>query len=333
MLEIDLGECVEASKTRLLEMSDSNILILGASGFVGTWLSNVLAFSNLELGTNINLTLASRNPNQILNPKYVNQHIVFQSIDLRNTSNAELQTFDYGFHLATPSVPKTGGLDGDVVYSTSIAAAKLLVENAKRNGNQPSVLHASSGGVYNPSLIKQKIVEDDKNISEGTSEHNYKNAKIETEKLILDSTNKGEIKGTSPRLFAFLGPGISLNDHFAIGNFIKNQIEGGDIEVKGNPRTTRSYMYPTDLTNWILAAIVHPSLEATHIGSEEVISMEDLAEKISDKKNGVKYLNPEYEESHYVPSTEKTRMRLGVSQLVSLEDGLARWKKFLKLNS
>ena len=333
MLEPDLRECVEASKTRLLEMSDSNILILGASGFVGTWLSNVLALSNLELGTNIRLTLASRNPNQILNPKYVNQHIVFQSIDLRNTSKAELETFDYGFHLATPSVPKTGGLDGDAVYSTSIAAAKLLVENAKRNGNQPSVLHASSGGVYNPSLIKQKIVEDDKNISEGTSEHNYKNAKIETEKLILDSTNKGEIKGTSPRLFAFLGPGISLNDHFAIGNFIKNQIEGGDIEVKGNPRTTRSYMYPTDLTNWILAAIVHPSLEATHIGSEEVISMEDLAEKISDKKNGVKYLNPEYEESHYVPSTEKTRMRLGVSQLVSLEDGLARWKKFLKLNS
>jgi nucleoside-diphosphate-sugar epimerase len=333
MLEYDLRECIEVSKTRLLKMSDSNVLILGASGFVGTWLSNVLAFSNLELGTNIRLTLSSRNPNQILNPKYVNPHIVFQSIDLRNTSNAELETFDYGFHLATPSVPKTGGLDGDVVCSTSIAAAKLLVENAKRNGNQPSVLHASSGGIYNPSLIKHKIVEDDKNISEGTSEHNYKNAKIETEKLILDSTNKGEIKGTSPRLFTFLGPGISLNDHFAIGNFMKNQIEGGDIEVKGNPRTTRSYMYPTDLTNWILAAIVHPSLETTHIGSEEAISMEDLAEKISDKKNGVKYLNPESEESHYVPSTEKTRMRLGVSQLVSLEDGLTRWKKFLKLNS
>ena len=133
MLEPDLRECVESSKTRLLEMSDSNILILGASGFVGTWLSNVLALSNLELGTNIRLTLASRNPNQILNPKYVNQHIVFQSIDLRNTSKAELETFDYGFHLATPSVPKTGGLDGDAVYSTSIAAAKLLVENAKRN--------------------------------------------------------------------------------------------------------------------------------------------------------------------------------------------------------
>ena len=332
MLETDLRECVEVSKTKLLEMSGSNVLILGASGFVGTWLSNVFALSNLELGTNIRLTLASRNPQHVVKPAYINKNIVFQSLDFRNSDNSKIETFDYGFHLATPSVPKTGGLDADAVYSTSIAAAKLLIEKAKSNGNKPSVLHASSGGVYNSSLSKQKIVEDDKNVSEGTSQHNYKNAKIQTENLIINSTNSGEINGTSPRLFAFFGPGISLNDHFAIGNFIKNQIEGGDIEVKGNPRTTRSYMYPTDLINWIIAAITQPSLKATHIGSEDAISIKELAEKIADKKNGVKYLNPDSEESHYVPSTEKTRTRLGVSQLVSLDDGLARWQKFLKLN-
>ena len=332
MLENDLRECIEVSKVRLLEMSDSNVLILGASGFVGTWLSNVFALSNLELGTNIRLTLASRNPQRAVKPAYVNQSMVFHSLDLRKTDNSEIETFDYGFHLATPSVPKTGGLDGDAVYSTSVAAAKLLIDHAKRNRNEPSILHASSGGVYNSSRSKQKIVEDDKNVSGITNVHNYKNAKIQTEKLISESTSKGEIKGTSPRLFAFFGPGISLNDHFAIGNFIKNQIKGTDIEVKGNLGTTRSYMYPTDLINWIMAAITQPSLEATHIGSEDSISMEELAEKIADKKNGVKYLNPESEESHYVPSTEKTRTRLGVSQLVSLEDGLTRWQKFLKLN-
>jgi dTDP-glucose 4,6-dehydratase len=332
MLENDLRECIEVSKVRLLEMSDSNVLILGASGFVGTWLSNVFALSNLELGTNIRLTLASRNPQHAVKPAYVNKSIVFHSLNLRNTDNSEIEAFDYGFHLATPSVPKTGGLDGDAVYSTSVAAAKLLIDHAKRYGNEPSILHASSGGVYNSSRSKQKIVEDDKNVSEITSVLNYKNAKIRTEKLISESTSKGEIKGTSPRLFAFFGPGISLNDHFAIGNFMKNQIEGADIEVKGNLRTTRSYMYPTDLINWIMASISLPSLEATHIGSEDSISMEELAEKIADKKDGVKYLNPESEESHYVPSTEKTRTRLGVSQLVSLEDGLTRWQKFLKLN-
>ena len=178
MLENDLRECIEVSKVRLLEMSDSNVLILGASGFVGTWLSNVFALSNLELGTNIRLTLASRNPQRAVKPAYVNKNMVFHSLDLRNMDNSEIETFDYGFHLATPSVPKTGGLDGDAVYSTSVAAAKLLIDHAKRNGNEPSILHASSGGVYNSSRSKQKIVEEDKNVSEITSAHNYRNAKI-----------------------------------------------------------------------------------------------------------------------------------------------------------
>lgn len=332
MLEADLRECLQVSRSRLLELSNSNVLILGASGFVGTWLSNVLALSNLDFGTNIRMTLVSRNPNKIVKKMYVNKNIVFQPLDLRNTVNPEIDAFDYGFHLATPSVPKTGGLDGDAVYATSIAAAKLLIEKAKRIGNQPSVLHASSGGVYNPSIEKQRISEDNHNVSARTKEHNYKNAKLETERLILESTASGEIKGTSPRLFAFFGPGISLDDHFAVGNFMKNRLDGGDIEVKGNPRTTRSYMYPTDLTNWILAAITNLSLEATHIGSENEISMEELAEQVAGEKVGVNFLNPESEESHYVPSTEKTRARLGVSHLVSLEEGLKRWQKFLTVN-
>jgi dTDP-glucose 4,6-dehydratase len=106
-----------------------------------------------------------------------------------------------------------------------------------------------------------------------------------------------------------------------------------NIEVKGNPKTTRSYLYPTDLVNWILAAILNPSSEATHIGSEETISMKDLAEIVSDSKVEVNYSNPDSPESHYVPSTANTRNRLGVNQRVSLEDGLVRWQESLKFIS
>jgi len=327
----DLAECLEVSENKLLELRDSNVLILGASGFVGRWLSNVLALSNLELGTNIRMNLVSRNPRKILNPEYADKNISFLPLDLLNLTNTKLEKFDFGFHLATPSVPQTGGLDAEAVYTTTINATQLLIENAIMNGNKPSILHASSGGVYEHAQRRQLITEENMNVAAKTLEHNYTNAKIETEKLILESTNKGEIRGTSPRLFAFFGPGISLNDHFAIGNFMRDKQAGQDIQVKGNPKTTRSYLYPTDLVNWILAAILKPSSEATHIGSEETISMKDLAEVVSQKKVEVNYLNPDAPESHYVPSTTNTRKRLGVSQRVSLEDGLVRWQKFLKL--
>jgi nucleoside-diphosphate-sugar epimerase len=326
----DLTECLSVSQNRLLELRDSHVLILGASGFVGGWLSNVLALSNLELGTNIRIVLVSRNPKNILIPEYVDKNISFLPIDLLNLKSTRLETFDFGFHLATPSVPKTGGLDAEAVYLTTINATQLLIENAVMNGNRPAILHASSGGVYELDQKRQLIAEDNRNVAAISLEHNYKNAKIQTEKLILESTNRGEIKGTSPRLFAFFGPGVSLDDHFAIGNFMGDKQARRNIEVKGNPKTTRSYLYPTDLVNWILAAILNPSSEATHIGSEETISMKDLAEIVSDSKVEVNYSNPDSPESHYVPSTANTRNRLGVNQRVSLEDGLVRWQESLK---
>jgi len=329
----DLTECLSVSQNRLLELSDSHVLILGASGFVGGWLSNVLALSNLELGTNIRIVLASRNPKNILNPEYVDKNISFLPIDLLNLQSPRVETFDFGFHLATPSVPKTGGLDAEAVYTTTINATQLLIENAVMNGNRPAILHASSGGVYELDQKRHLIAEDNRNVAAISLEHNYKNAKIQAEKLILESTSRGEIKGTSPRLFAFFGPGVSLNDHFAIGNFMRDKQARQNIEVKGNPKTTRSYLYPTDLVNWILAAILNPSIEATHIGSEEMISMKDLAEVVSDGKVEINYSNPDSPESHYVPSTANTRNRLGVSQRVSLEDGLVRWQESLKLTS
>jgi dTDP-glucose 4,6-dehydratase len=329
----DLTECLSVSQNRLLELSDSHVLILGASGFVGGWLSNVLALSNLELGTNIRIVLASRNPKNILNPEYVNKNISFLPIDLLNLQSPRVETFDFGFHLATPSVPKTGGLDAEAVYTTTINATQLFIENAVMNGNRPAILHASSGGVYEQNQKRELIAEDNRNVAAISLVHNYKNAKIQAEKLILESTSRGEIKGTSPRLFAFFGPGVSLNDHFAIGNFMRDKQARQNIEVKGNPKTTRSYLYPTDLVNWILAAILNPSTEATHIGSEEMISMKDLAEVVSDGKVEINYSNPDSPESHYVPSTANTRNRLGVSQRVPLEDGLVRWQESLKLTS
>jgi nucleoside-diphosphate-sugar epimerase len=326
----DLAECLEVSQNKLLDLRDSNVLILGASGFVGGWLSNVLALSNLELGTNIRIVLASRNPKNTLNPEYVDKNISFLPIDLLNHKGLRVETFDFGFHLATPSVPKTGGLDAEAVYTTTINATQLLIENAIMNGSRPAILHASSGGVYKQDQKRQLIAEDNRNVAAISLEHNYKNAKIQAEKLILESTNRGEIKGTSPRLFAFFGPGVSLDDHFAIGNFMGDKQARRNIEVKGNPKTTRSYLYPTDMVNWILAAILNPSSEATHIGSEETISMKDLAEIVSDGKVEVNYPNPDSPESHYVPSTANTRNRLGVNQRVSLEDGLVRWQESLK---
>ena len=140
------------------------------------------------------------------------------------------------------------------------------------------------------------------------------------------------VASISPRLYAFAGPGIVLDEHFAVGNFLRDGLLGEPIKISGNPATLRSYMYPTDLTLWILFALLNPKDVNVNIGSELSITMFELASMISDltSKKGVEIFDKNNVPSNYVPSTSRFREMYGVSQRIDLNRGIERWVKWLQ---
>lgn len=264
---------------------------------------------------------------------FADSQVNFLDIDYLSVSNLPNIEVSHIVFSSTPSQPSTGGSDPLIVEKVSKNSFNSLVKIARNQKNPPIFCNLSSGAVYGKKQLNQGSAQEQILPQEIPllDLNNYGRIKVELELEVEKLTNSGLIVGSNPRLFAFSGPGISLDAHFAIGNFMNNAMNGTEIFIKGNPDTQRSYLYPTDLVVWLINVLVKPTLNPIHIGSESLVSILTLAEKISKifSSPGISKGDDSAEFSIYAPKTAKTREYLNVAEEVSLDESLIRWKNWL----
>src|SRR5206468_1376715 len=126
------------------------------------------------------------------------------------------------------------------------------------------------------------------------------------------------------RCFAFVGPHLPLDSHFAIGNFIRDHLQGGPIRVQGDGRPLRSYLYTADLAIWLWTILLRgASCYPYNVGSEEGLSIRDIARIVSEScgaSRGVQVLEvpAEASQQRYIPCTKRAAVNLNLSELTSL---------------
>lgn len=310
------------------EFDGAQITILGATGFVGRWLVLALNECGSNFGFSTEITVITRNARsaQKLFPKSVGMKIKISEFDFA-IGETQLEKSDFFINGATPSVKKTGIQNSEAVFASSVNASNSIIRSANKHKNNPKVVNLSSGIVYGSQVLSERNQSERPIVIKSNSPSGYLNAKIASELIFSEASDVGLVNSISPRLFAFAGPGIALDEHFAVGNFLRDGLQGKEIVINGNPSTLRSYMYPTDLTTWILTALMNPKNLSFNIGSEFPVSMYHLAHQISEltSKKGVRVLGEDQVASNYVPSTSAFRENFKVSQLVTLSDGIERW--------
>lgn len=293
------------------------IFLTGGTGFLGKWLLEHFQ----ALG--IKVVVLSRNPGRFIDrfPEIgENQSITFIQGDVRDFSFPSGQ-FDYVIHAATEASVKLDQENPDEMYSVIVDGTKRVLEFSRQAGVKRA-LYVSSGAVYGvqpPELshIPETFL--------GYPVTPYGKGKLKAEQMCLESG----IEAVIARCFAFVGPGIPLDSHFAIGNFIGNCLRNEPIEIKGDGTPLRSYMHGNDLADWLMGILQHGcSGEVYNVGSDEAVSIRDLAFKVRACAGMLSPITIQGKPSagalpsRYIPSVNKAKEELGVCVRITLDDAI-----------
>jgi UDP-glucuronate decarboxylase len=131
------------------------------------------------------------------------------------------------------------------------------------------------------------------------------------------------------RCFAFVGPDLALDVHFAIGNFIRDALWRDAIRIEGDGESVRSYLHQNDLAAW-LCAILMAARPGTiyNVGSPHGVTIAELAQRVRDSLAPGKIIQRTIPagaaspSSRYVPDVSSITKDLGVGVSIPLGDAI-----------
>ncbi len=334
----DLNFILDCTQDLWEELRGKRIFITGGTGFFGKWLLESFIWINNLLEINAQAHILSRDPDtfKAKYPHIANDvNICFHKGDVRDFEFPEGQ-FDYIIHGATEASVQVNAENPLSMLDTIVEGTRRTLEFA-RHCKARRFLLTSSGAVYGKQPEDLTHIPENYNGSPDTTQPSsaYGEGKRMAELLCSIYQKQYGLETVIARCFAFVGPYLNLNIHYAIGNFIRDGLAGGPIRVCGDGTPYRSYLYAADLTIWLWTILLRGKPgEAYNVGSEEEISIMNLAYQVAaifpNPPNVIisKSASPGQPAERYMPSVEKEKTNLGLYPLISLEEALRRTIKW-----
>ena len=294
----------------------------------------VVLRANQVLGSGIEVVALTRNPDRAM----ARSPHVFGAPDVTllagdvTSFDLNLGDIDLCIHAAADAADSAGVVDELRVFDVVVSGTRRVLDLADASGAY-RVLVFSSGAVYGkqPSTLA-RIPEEFPGVS-GTldADSAYARGKRAAERLACEHARMSGIVVTIARIFALVGPNLPLDGPFAAGNFIRDALSGGAIEIRGDGRPIRSYLYAADACVWLLRILMSgASQQAYNVGSEQELSIADLAQRVV-RANGTdlpinvrEVPDPHVPAPRYVPATTKARGELGLAEYTSLDAALLK---------
>jgi nucleoside-diphosphate-sugar epimerase len=240
--------------------------------------------------------------------------------------------FPFVIHAATEASARQAAEAPLEMLSTILAGTERTLEFATTHGATRFLL-TSSGAVYGrqPSTVTHLPESYDGAPDPLDPASVYAEGKRAAELMSSLYQRTTGIECAIARCWAFCGPHLPLDAHFAIGNFIGNVLRREPILIQGNGTPRRSYLYGADLAIWLWTMLFRaPSLTPINVGSGEDLSILELARKVAQTLDPDVPIHvagtavPGVAPSRYVPSVNRAKQLLGLEQIIDLEESIRR---------
>lgn len=321
-----------------------NIFVTGGTGFFGRWLLESFAHANRELDLQARMVVLSRDPAAFAEKaRHLSENPAIKLVrgDIRTFSAAEVRAqlepsfsghYEFVIHAATEASAKLNAENPLLMLDTIVQGTRTALEFAVATGAKRFLL-TSSGAVYGrqPSDLTH-LPEDYLGGPDCTNPASaYGEGKRMAELLCACFHQQHGLETLIARCFAFVGPFLPLDTHFAIGNFIRDALAGGPIQVKGDGTPYRSYLYAADLAIWLWTILLKGiPLRGYNVGSENVRTITEVAQAVREASGMqldisiAQSVNAMLKPTSYVPETTWAKQELRLAESIAISDGIAR---------
>jgi len=258
---------------------NKKVLVTGAGGFIGSHFIEEFAALNIYVVGSYFRSVPGTFGNR--------GKIKRVKLDLLNFSRVlslcKKEKIDIILHCAA--------LDGNIEFKMK-NSARIMNENMRMVSNIldvakdlkiKDVMLTSSAEIYSPQVKSPIIEEDDHEKFFHYSENGYVLAKIFSEVLGKLYAKQFGVNVFLPRPTNAYGPGdeFDTSTNRVIPSMIQKALHGEQIEIWGNGRQIRGFIYVNDLVKSILLMIESRRYQTLNIATKESISILNLAKTIS----------------------------------------------------
>ncbi len=258
---------------------NKNILITGGLGFIGA----SLAIRLVELGANVTLvdSLIPEYGGNVFNIEPIRERVTVNIADVRDEFSMDylVRGRDFLFNLAGQTSHLDSMQNPYTDLDINCRAQLSILEACRKHNPQIKIIYASTRQIYGK---PDYLPVDEKHLLHPTDVNGINKMAGEWYHILYN--NVYGVRAVSLRLTNTYGPRMRVKDarQTFLGIWLKRVLDEQPIEIWGDGLQLRDFNYVDDVVEAMLLAAANEDANGQiyNLGSDEIINLKDLAQKL-----------------------------------------------------